>query len=334
MTDGKGNKEIVDDILARGAITAEDVLKLRKQVFWKGVVTFEDAETAFALNDKLGPSADPSWASFFVEALTDYLVMQAKPEGYVSEENAAWLIEHIARSGRVDTETELELLVKIMERGKSSPVRLVAFALDQVKWGVLEGSGFVGHNRQLRPGVIGEAEVELVRRVLYAFGGDGNIAVTRQEAEILFDINDATAEAENDPAWSDLFVKAIANFLMATFGYQVPTRQEALRREEWLDAPTPGIAGFMSQMVAGSLNAIWDAYENRSIDGEPRKKPSSGLSFDDQPRATDDDIRFVIERIGRDHRLHENEEAMINFLKSRGAQRFPKLRPILDLAAA
>lgn len=334
MADSKTNQAIMDDILARGAITAEDVHKLRHSVFWKGVVTAKDAETAFALNDKLGPNADPSWAPFFVEALTDYLVMQAKPERYVSEENAAWLIEHIARSGRVDTATELELLVKIMERGKSSPVRLVAFALDQVKWGVLEGAGYVGHNRQVRPGVVGEAEVALMRRVLYAFGGDGNIAVTRQEVEILFDINDATVEAENDPAWSDLFVKAVANFLMATIGYQVPTRQEALRREEWLDAPTAGVAGFMNQMLTGSLNAIWDAYENRSIDGEPRKQPSSGLSFEDHPRASDDDVRFVVERIGRDRRLHENEAAMINFLKSRDAHRFPKLKPILDLAAA
>jgi hypothetical protein len=72
--------------------------------------------------------------------------------------------------------------------------------------------------------------------MLYAFGGDGNIAVTQQEASVLFDINDATAETENHPAWSDLFVKALANFLMATSGYQVPTRQEALRREAWLEA--------------------------------------------------------------------------------------------------
>ena len=119
--------------------------------------------------------------------------------------------------------------------------------------------------------MVGEAETELVRRMLYAFGGDANIAITRQEAEILFDINDATAEAENHPAWSDLYVKALASFLMATSGYQAPTRQEALRREAWLDTPTAGVGGFMSQMLAGSLNAIWDAYEHGTLDGEPRR---------------------------------------------------------------
>ena len=330
MTD----KEEVSAILARGAITADDVSRLRQSVFWKGVVTPDDAEMAFTLNDKLGETADPSWPAFFIDALVDYIVVQAEPTGYISEANADWLIGHMSRSNRIETETELELLVKVLERAKSSPVKLVSYVLTQVKWGVLEGDGYIGHHRKLQPGVVGEAEVELIRRVLYAFGGDGNIAVTRQEAEILFDINDATAQADNDPAWSDLFVKAIANFLMATFGYQVPTRQEALRREKWLDEPTPGIGGFMGQMLAGSLGAIWDAYENLSIDGEPRKKPTSGLSFDDQPRATDDDVRFVVERIGRDHHLQANEAALINFLKSRDAQRFPKLKPILDLAVA
>src|SRR5690606_23832742 len=116
-----------------------------------------DAEMAFALNDRFAmandPAAvDPSWPAFFVEALTDYVVLQAQPAGYVSEENASWLMERIKRSGRVETETELELLVKILERSKQSPERLVAFALEQVKWAVVDGSGLLGRNRPLPPG--------------------------------------------------------------------------------------------------------------------------------------------------------------------------------------
>jgi hypothetical protein len=249
----------VQAILASGRITADDVLKLRHRVFWKGVVTAQDAEMAFLLNDKLGQKTDASWPLFFVEALTDYLVNQAEPQGYVSEANADWLIARISHSGRVDTATELELLVKVLERSKQSPVKLVTFALQQVKKGVVEGEGYLGQMHKIEPGVVSGPEVELVRRILYAFGGDGNIAITQQEAEVLFDINDSTSQAKNDPAWSDLFVKALANFLMASSGYQVPTRQEALRREAWLDAPTPGVGGFMNQMLTGSLGAIWDA---------------------------------------------------------------------------
>ena len=325
----------VQAILARGKITADDVLQLRHRVFWKGVVTAQDAEMVFVLNDRLGEKSDAAWPLFFVEALVDYAVMQAQPSGYISQENADWLIARISHSGHVDTACELELLVKTLERAKLSPVKLVKFALEQVKSGVLEGDGYIGHNRKLEPGVIGEAEVALVRRILYAFGGDGNIAVTQQEAAILFDLNDATSEVDNHPAWSDLFVKALANFLMAASGYEVPNRKEALRREAWLDAPGAGVGGFMGQMLAGSLDAIWGAYRHGTIDGgPPRDADTSGMVIDFVPRVTAEQARWAAERIGQDGRLHENEAALINFLKSRQAYLHPKLFPILDRAVA
>ena len=324
----------VQAILARGKITADDVLQLRQRVFMKGIVTSQDAEMVFALNDRLGSKADPSWIHFFIEALTDYLVNQAEPRGYMSEANADWLINRIARSGQVDTLSELELLVKILEKAKESPVKLVRFALDQVRLGVVGGKGTIGRNHNAEAGAITEGEVELVRRMLYAFGSDGNIAVTKQEAEVLFDINDATSELDNHPAWSDLFVKALANFLMAASGYSVPSRAEALRREAWLDAPSPGVGDFMSSMLTGSLDAVWDAYRHGSLDGEPKRSTaSSGLTLDDLPRVTPEEARWAAERMGRDG-LHENELALIQFLKKRDAHLHPKLKPILQLAAA
>jgi hypothetical protein len=329
------DNEAVEAILSRGKITADDVLKLRHSVFWKGVVTPDDAEMVFTLNDRLEANADPSWAPFFVEALTDYIVFQAEPSGYISEENADWLMQHVARSGDVDSAGELELLVKVLERAKLSPVKLVTFALEQVKWGVIGGRGYIGATRSGELGVVDRAETELVRRILFAFGGDGNIAVTRQEAGVLFDINDASSETKNDPAWSDLFVKALANFLLSTLGYQVPTRQEALRREAWLDAPAPGLGAFMSQMLAGSLSAIWDACTHGTSDGEPPQgRGSSGLTIGTEPRATAEDARWLADRIGRDHKLKANEVALINFLKSKQAFRYPQLRPVLDCMAA
>ena len=320
----------VQAILERGKITAEDVLQLRKRVFLKGVVTEQDAEMAFSLNDRLAENADPSWAHFFVEALTDYVVEQAEPQGYVSGANADWLVDRIARSGHVDSLSELNLLVKVLEKSKASPVKLIRFALDQVHLGVVGGKGTIGRNHNAEAGTITEAEVELVRRMLYAFGGSGNIAVTKEEAEILFNINDGTSELDNHPAWSDLFVKAIANFLMAASGYSVPSREEALRREAWLDAPAPGLGDFMNRMLTGSLDAVWGAYRHGSLDGEAKY---AGTSVIELPRVTPEEARWAAERMGRDG-LHENEIALIQFLKKHDAHLHPKLKPILQLAAA
>jgi hypothetical protein len=329
------DSEAIKAILARGEITADDVLKLRHHVFWKGVITPADAEMVFVLNDRLEKNADPSWPPFFVEVLTDYLVFQAEPHGYISEENADRLIARISHSGHVDTACELELLVKCLERAKLSPVKLVTFALEQVKWGVIGSQGYLGAHHPCEPGVVDKTETELVRRILFAFGGDGNIAVTRQEAGVLFDINNATSEEKNDPAWSDLFVKALANFLMAASGYQVPTRQEAFRRAAWLDAPTAGVGAFMSQMLAGSLSAMWEAYTHATPDGEPRRRnEASGLTIGFEPRASADDANWVAERIKRGGALRANELLLINFLKSKQAHLHPQLRPVFDSLAA
>ena len=43
---------------------------------------------------------------------------------------------------------------------------------------------------------IAKAEVDLLRRILYAYGGDGNIAITRAEAEVLFRINERTCDGQ------------------------------------------------------------------------------------------------------------------------------------------
>ncbi|MFZ5693730.1 MAG: hypothetical protein ACOY5F_21050 [Pseudomonadota bacterium] len=321
------HSEHIQSILARGAITSEDIRTLRHRVFWKGVVTESDAEAVFLLNDRLHHAADPAWPAFFVEALTDYVVTQAQPSGYVSDENADWLIRRIGRSGHVDTACELELLIKVLERSQQSPVALVRFALEQVRLGVIAGAGAAAARRSCDAGFVEDHETELVRRILYAFGGDGNIAITRAEAEVLFDINDGTQHHLNHPSWSDLFVKAIANFLMAGSGYRVPSRQEALRREAWLDETPAGIANFMSRMVSGGVGAVLDAYRTPDSDSEFGQRWL-------QERPAEDDIAWAASRIGRNGRLHDNETALINALKSLDAHRHPRLVPVLDRVAA
>jgi hypothetical protein len=56
-----------------------------------------DVEMLFAL-DRSGIAACPEWTSFFVEAVTDYIVWQARPTGVVDEAQAEWLIGQVDRA--------------------------------------------------------------------------------------------------------------------------------------------------------------------------------------------------------------------------------------------
>ncbi|WP_036156524.1 hypothetical protein [Maribacter forsetii] len=61
----------------------------------------------------------------------------------------------------------------------------------------------------LADGIIDASEVKEIQEVIYA---DGKI--DQEEADFLFDLNDAVSGKENHSSWKDLFVKAISSFVL------------------------------------------------------------------------------------------------------------------------
>jgi hypothetical protein len=325
--------DVMSEVLASKRITAGMVRSLRATLYNDGVAEAGEVDRLFAM-DEAATETDPSWTELFIEAVTDYIVEQVQPQGHVSDENANWLIDRISQDGTVKSTTELEMLVKVLEKAQSSPQRLVAFALSQVKKAVVEGEGPLAHGGTLTPGKVGRDEAELMRRILYAFGGDGNIAVTRAEAEVLFDINDATATADNDPAWNELFVKAIANFMMAASGYDVPNRQEALKREEWVDTPSGGVGSFFSRMASGGLRGALNAYRQPSVEqawGERNARKEAAIASAET--VTAEEAEWLARRMGRDGMLQENEKALLRFIRDEAPSIHPSLKSLIAKAA-
>lgn len=324
----------ISEIKARGSIKDADVLKLRRSYYDDGHITAEEAEIIFALNDAC-PVQDPAWADCFVETITDYIVEQAKPEGYLTTENAAWLIQRISKDGRIESKTEMELLVSVLDRARWSPQGLVSFALEQVKDAVINGDGPLRSGKLLEPGVVTQADVDLLRRIIYSYGGDGSVAVTRPEAEILFDIDEATADADNHPAWGDLFVKAIANCIMAASGYAPPPREEALARDAWLDRRGDLSLVSVAGGMAGGLTNLFDEYSEQSSE----ERALARLALQKVEIVTNEAVTlaeasWLAQRIGRDGRLTPNERALLMFLKAESPSIHPSLQALVDKAAA
>lgn len=308
-------------IARRKRIDADDVLALRKCAFGDGLVSRREADALFHLDGSTTEKCG-EWTAFFLEAMVDYIVHQEKPAGYVSDDNARWLVEHIARDGFVRGDTELELLVRVLERSMRSPEHLVAFALKQVALAVAGNPD--------EPAAIDESEVELVRRILFAFGGDGHAAVTRAEAEALVEINDTTDENLNHPAWNDLFVKAIANFVLCASGYAPPPREEALRRETLFETASVDIGGFFNRMVSGGVRAVIDAYAletDLEQDWEERNKRTEAAARRAE-RVSAQEARWLAERIGGG-RLRDNERALLAFLKDTAPSTHPDIAPLM-----
>ena len=323
----------VSEIKARGSIKDADVLKLRRSYYDDGHITAEEAEAIIALNDAC-PVQDPAWADCFVETISDYIVDQAQPEGYLTAANATWLIERISKDGRVETKTELELLVHVLDKARWAPQSLVTFTLRQVKEAVIVGSGVLRNGKQLGAGVVTEGDVDMLRRILYAYGGDGSIGVTQPEAEVLFDINDATADADNHPSWRDLFVKAIANCVMSASGYAAPAREIALARDAWLDRRGDlALESIVSGMGSGLKNFLTGYRKQTDEERAIARLTQQKIEIVTNEGVSTAEATWLAQRIGRDGRLTPNEQALLMFLKADSGSIHPVLRDLVERAS-
>ena len=316
---------------AQESIGPADVARLRAEVFSDGVVSRAEAERLLAMDGR-AVSTCLEWTTFVVEAVTDYLVHQEVPAGYVSDNNAAWLI---AAAGAARPASELEVLVAVIERAKTSPASLSAHALALVADVVVDGVLRMPDGRMLVPGAIGKAEVDLLRRILYAFGGGAGIGISREEAEVLFDLNDRTAEARNHPEWTELFVKAMANFVMCASGYTPPSREEALRHETFLDDTSVDVANFFRAMASAGAKGILAAYRAPSgIEAAWKTRNDERAAATAQAEAVDaDEAAWLVDRISRDRVIHDNEKALLVFIGRESPLIHPAIRGLIDKVA-
>lgn len=306
--------ELQRDIIGRGRIKASDVLALRRLIYPDGSISLPEADVLFDLNDAVAEQS-PEWHQLFVEALTDYAVHQAEPRGYVTPENVQWLIGHISRDGHVQTSTEVQLLVNVLEKAISAPDPLAVYALNEVKTQVLRS------NR------IAEHEVSLLRRVLYAAGGQQGIAITREEAEVIYAIHDAHQGQDDDPAWIDLFTKVLLNHLMFASGFAPPSREEALRRAEWLDDTSVKPGRFMKSMVT-SLRDIVRVYTAPDFQDD---YASRRAAIQQEAEAiTDTEAAWLASRLVGNGIYSDAERALVEALSAEQ----PRLHPLIAEAVA
>jgi hypothetical protein len=304
-------------------VTQENVLELRRNVFADGIMTRGEAQMLLDI-DRAAKDKCADWAPFLYEAVSDYIVHQERPAGYISQDNAVWLQNTLACDS---AETVTGLLVHVLEKAKSAPESLSAMGLRAVAKSVLANDAGTAK--------ISQEDVKMLRRVLYAFGSQDNAALSRAEVEVLFDLNDQTAEALNDPEWNELFTKAIASFILCASGYRAPSREDALRQEKWVEDTGVKVDGFFGRMVSGGLSGVIDAFKSDHTleDAYAEKNAAYEATIKEAELVDADEAKWVADRIGRDGVLHDNERSLLKFLKKESTGIHPILQPLLDQVA-
>ena len=342
--------QLIADMKAANAMTDAQLLELRRAFGADMAIDGREADVIFEL-DKLATKPD-GWADYFTLILTTYLVHQGKPIGYINDAIAAWLIARIDHDGVVETETELRLLMNILKVAEVPGERLESYALNQVKEAVISGRGRVGQD-SLTPGIIGKAEIEVLRRIFYGVGGDGGVGISRMEAQRIFELNELTKGRDNDPEWQRFFVGAIANHLMMIAAPGKVDRTEVLRREAWLentDIKTGGIwANFKFDDFVTNLREIFSskARFNAAIDplsefsqSDPTETETilddftilNKAEVKSSERVTFIESQWLIKALQADGEFDDNERALIKFIREECPDIDESLRPLIDAA--
>lgn len=305
---------LIEKLAADGRISQAEALDVRRAIFPDGAVSRGEGEALFALNESVGGD-DPAWNACFVEAICDHLMLAEEPKGHVTEEGATWLENRIHRDAVIELSTEIELVMKLCEKAESCPTRIHEMARRLVKRAVLEGKGYEGRDPKLVPGQIGETELALIRSVLFAAAGAGNVAVTRDEAEWLFEIDEATEGRAHVSGWRDLFVSAVMNHLFAVGPSSLLDRDAMMKRAAWLNKPVAkgGIGSFLSRVVAGGKKGFEEkAKQLNPIEAQFAHVDRRHVEAHVAEALDTAEAAWLVTRIRADRRRTANEQALVD----------------------
>jgi len=323
--------KIIAEIKAANSISDTQLLELRRAIGSDMSIDAREADALFELDQIADKPKD--WADYFVLVLTTYLVHQGQPAGYINDAMAAWLIARIDHDGVVETDTELRLLMNVLKVATQPGDRLEAYAIKQVKEAVVSGRGRVGQDN-LVPGIIGAAEVDLLRRIFYSVGGDGGMGITRMEAEEIFALNEATKGRPNDPEWQRFFVGAIANHLMMIAAPEKIALEDAKKREAWLEGKDGPNMSWSNLSASSIISAFKDVLGLKPSYSDPTGGYSvlreGGLQAEE--RITDMEAKWLINALNADGEIDENERALLNFVRQECPAIDESLRPYINAA--
>ncbi len=129
-------------------------------------------------------------------------------------------------------------LIRTIETSQIADRSVAAYALAFVRDGVITGEGPTTKGRVHFSRALDAHDVAWCARILTATAV-ANQPVSREEAETLFEINDAAAERSDEGRFDDLFAKAVVHHAASASGLPVPPRSVALSPETSIESWAP-----------------------------------------------------------------------------------------------
>ena len=332
--------ELNEKLRASGRIEGSHAMQLRRIIYANGTVNHEAAKLLLGL-DRACSKKDPAFAQLYVEALTDYFVWQTEPKGYVSPESARLLIDNIGADGHIESKTELELVLNIVHWARQCPEEVVLLVLDAVRQSVLLSREYPArrqppahqHRRWRRRDSAQGAACAGGRRQPAGHAARGGIALYTERCD---------GSGRQRSGVDRLSSRARSPTICSTrrSAPVVPTREDAARRERWLNE-----RGSIGQLLGSVGKAL--AHGNIPMRTLFEELDPPGAAADEkaaeaEARATKElleqetinsaEAAWLAKRILQDDTIDENERALLAFLKKEAKAIDPSLKPLFARA--
>ena len=153
----------------------------------------------------------------------------------------------------------------------------------------------------------------MLRRIVFACGGDGALIVSQYEAEALWRIKHVCLQSENDPGWKTLFVQAVANHLMAYSSYRPLEREQAARLEAFVNDHGSSVLGFFGRMRDSKFGVALEQVREELLESGPSAADHDS-AVDSAEAIEPGEKDWLDGRVHADGALDSYEEALLAFI--------------------
>ena len=114
-------EQLKTELLSDGVIDASEVEELESQLYADSKIDSAEADFLFELNNVVsGKDNHPTWGTFFVKAISDYILEDEDSPNEIDSKEAEWLYKQIKGDGQIDI-IERALLLNLKNKSKNFP---------------------------------------------------------------------------------------------------------------------------------------------------------------------------------------------------------------------
>ncbi|HEV7437588.1 MAG TPA: hypothetical protein VGO22_22410 [Pseudorhizobium sp.] len=194
-------------VAGKGEIVPDDVGLMRRYMWPDGLTSRWQAAMAIALDDCC-PVRCPEWTEFLVETVTAFVVRGESRNGVVTGETAGWLLERLAVSGTVRSQTGLSILLHVLETARQVPDFLSAVVLNQIRLALLPMPRGPYAEGRSAGNAVTACDLAFVWQVLRSALDRGSFQLSGTEWLVLKAIDDLGSPKEHHPGWVELMTLA------------------------------------------------------------------------------------------------------------------------------